>query len=59
MESLTENRLNDIASSAMLQVHERCFSTSLSEFKHTKMRNGPPFGNHWYRPSLTLLLSTN
>jgi len=57
MESLTENRFNDIASSAMCQVHERCFSPSLSEFKQTKMRNGamahlktvcgPQVGNHW------------
>jgi len=30
--SLTENRFNNIASSAMFQVHERCFSPSLSEF---------------------------
>ena len=57
IESLTENRFNDTASSAMFQVHERCFSPSLSEFKHTKMRNGamahlktacgPLVGNHW------------
>jgi len=55
---LTENRFNDIASSAMFQVHEGCFSPPLSEFKHTKMRNGamahlknacvPPVGNHWF-----------
>jgi len=54
---LTENRFTDNASSAMFQVHEGCFSSSLSEFKHTKMRNGamahlktacgPPVGNHW------------
>jgi len=59
MESLTENRFNDIASSAMFQVHDRCFSPSISEFKHTKMRNGamahlktacgPPVRNHWAR----------
>jgi len=48
----------------MFQVHERCFSPSLSEFKHTKMRNGamaqlntaygPPVGNHWFRLSMLL-----
>jgi len=67
MESLTENRFNDTASSAMFQVHERCLSPSLCEFKHTKMRNGamahlktacgppmghgPQIGNHWFSSS--------
>jgi len=27
MEGLAENRLNDIASAAMFQVYERCFTT--------------------------------
>jgi len=37
---LTKNRVEDVASSAMFQVHEGCFSPLLSDFKHTKMRNG-------------------
>jgi len=37
---LTENRFNDVALSALFQVHEGWFSLSLSEFKHTKMRSG-------------------
>jgi len=54
---MTENRLNDIASSAIFQGYERCFLPALSEFEHIKMRNGaithlkaaydPPVGNHW------------
>jgi len=40
METFTENRLNDIASSAIFQVHNRCFIPSLNEFEHIKMRNG-------------------
>jgi len=40
MESLTENWLNDIASSAIFQVHNRCFIPSLNEFEHIKVRNG-------------------
>jgi len=43
----------------MFQVHEGCFSSPLSEFKHTKLRNGamahlqtacgPPVGNHCFK----------
>jgi len=40
METLTENRLNDIASSAIFQVHNRCFIPPLNEFDYIKMRNG-------------------
>jgi len=56
MESLTENQLNDIASAAIFQVHDRCFTPPLSEFEHIKMQNGtmayiktaygPLVGNH-------------
>jgi len=35
---LTENWLNDIAPSAMFQVHERCATPPLSEFEHIEMR---------------------
>jgi len=40
MESLTENRLNDIASARRFQFHERCFTQPLSELEHIKARNG-------------------
>jgi len=39
MESLTKNRFNDTASSAMFQLHERCFTLPLSEFECIKTRN--------------------
>jgi len=53
MESLTENRLSHIALSAIVQVHERCFTLELSEFKHIKIQNGtvahlkPPMVHQW------------
>ena len=40
VESLTENRLDDVMSSAIFQFHERCFTPPLSEFEHIKMWNG-------------------
>jgi len=53
MESLPENRFNDIASAAIFQ-HERRFTLPLSELEGTihnaKWRHGPPVGNHWPRP---------
>jgi len=72
MESLTENRLNVTTSSAIFQVHERCFTPSLSEFEHIKMQNGTmahlkiacgppmhhatPVGNQWTRKTTALYI---
>jgi len=47
MESLTENRLNDIASSAIIQVHNRCFISWIWTYQNAKRRHGPPKNRLW------------
>jgi len=41
METLTENRLNDIEPATLFQVHERCFIPPLSEFELCEMAPWP------------------
>jgi len=47
METLTENRLNDIASAASFQVHERSSYHHSVNLNYAKCCHGPPKNRLW------------